>query len=646
MQEKTNAEIVLLQKAQEALRTSELKYRRLFETAKDGILILDAESGMILDVNPFLVELLSYSYDQFINKAIWDIGFFKDIVANRDNFQQLREHKYIRYEDLPLETADGRSIDVEFVSNVYDEGEHRVIQCNIRDISDRKHAADSIAAEKERLSVTLRSIGDGVITTDTQGNIDIMNKVAEELCGWNQQEASGMPLTAVFNIINENTRQPHTNPVEKVLQSGEIVELANHTAIIARDGTERIIADSAAPIKDKNNNIIGVVLVFRDITEKQRLLDIVQKNQKLESLGILAGGIAHDFNNLMCGIFGYIDMAMVSAKDAKVTQYLSKAIQTMDRARSLTQQMLTFAKGGAPVLQVTPLFPLIQETAQFALSGSNVSCRCHISEKLWPCIADKNQLCQVIDNIVINAQQSMPLGGITEITAENAPLGAQAHHTLPKGNYVRISIKDHGIGISKKIMPHIFDPFFTTKPKGHGLGLATSYSIVNRHGGTIEVESVLDEGSTFHILLPATADAKATTAAPEITHQGSGRIIIMDDEEIVRETIAHMLGTMGYSVICKNDGKTALACFLEETEARHPITAMVFDLTIPGGMGGTETVKKIRAYNADIPVFVASGYADDPVMKEPLRYGFTASIGKPFKRSELAAMLEQHIKKY
>ncbi|HAJ80437.1 MAG TPA: hybrid sensor histidine kinase/response regulator, partial [Fibrobacteres bacterium] len=222
--------------AQDALRASELKYRRLFEAAKDGIIILDAETGKIVDVNPFLINLLGYSHEEFISKKIWEIGFFSDIISNKENFLELKEKRYIRYEDLPLKTVDGRRIDVEFVSNVYQEGAHYVIQCNIRDITDRKRAADTIAAERERLAVTLRSIGDGVITTDTKGNIDIMNNVAEELCGWSHNEAHGKPLTSVFNIINENTRKPHENPVDKVLATGEIIELANHTVIISKDG--------------------------------------------------------------------------------------------------------------------------------------------------------------------------------------------------------------------------------------------------------------------------------------------------------------------------------------------------------------------------------------------------------------------------
>ena len=633
------------QEAQDKLIASELRYRRLFESAKDGILILDAKSGKINDVNPFLTELLGFSRDQLINKRVWEIGFFKDIIANKEKFLELKEKKYIRYENLPLETADGRKIDVEFVSNVYLENHQDVIQCNIRDITERKRTADIIAAERERLAVTLRSIGDGVIATDAFGNIEIMNVIAEEFCGWKQNEAAGKPLITVFNRINENTRSPMENPVGKVLATGEIIELANHTVIIAKDGTERIIAESVAPIRDRSNRIIGVVFVFRDITEKEKLLQISQRNQKLESLGLLAGGIAHDFNNLMGGIFGYIDIAIAASTEDKVIGPLSKAIKTIDRARGLTLQLLTFAKGGGPVQEATSISQLIRDTARFALSGSKVSCRFDLAEDLYWCNIDKNQIGQVVDNIVINAQQVMTEGGTVLISAKNVSILENEHPVLSKGNYVKVSFKDSGSGISAKILSRIFDPFFTTKPTGHGLGLATCYSIVNRHCGAIDVESVLNEGTTFHVYLPASEALKVISKGePVIQHTGSGTVIVMDDEEVIRETISAMLETLGYSVECKNDGKATLEFFGAEFDAKRPIAALILDLTIPGGMGGKEVVREIRKRDQKVPVFVSSGYDDDPIMNNPSDYGFTASIEKPFRKADLAKMFEQYLK--
>ncbi|RPJ08970.1 MAG: response regulator, partial [Spirochaetaceae bacterium] len=397
-------------------------------------------------------------------------------------------------------------------------------------------------------------------------------------------------------------------------------------------------------IKDRNYVIIGAVLVFRDITEKNKLLEISQRNQKLESLGILAGGIAHDFNNLMGGIFGNIDLALHESKECKVTQFLSLAMNTIDRARGLTQQLLTFAKGGAPVQKPAYLFPLIQEIAQFTLSGSSVSCQYDIAPDLWPCSIDKDQIGQVVSNIIINAQQAMPSGGGIEITAANVSMGEKEHESLQKGEYVKVTIRDHGVGISKKILPHIFDPFFTTKMMGHGLGLSTCHSIINRHGGAIDVESKMDEGSTFCFYLPAASKPVVSKPVSDVRHMGSGRIIIMDDEEIIRGTLRNMLESLGYSVICTNNGWEAVEFYAKETKSNRQIAAVFFDLTVRNGMDGKVAVKEIRKLNSKIPVFVASGYANDPVMKNPVEYGFSASIGKPFRMMELAEILEKHVK--
>jgi PAS domain S-box-containing protein len=257
--------------------------------------------------------------------------------------------------------------------------------------------------------------------------------------------------------------------------------------------------------------------IIHDITERKKTEEEhlkyeqqLQQNQKLESLGILAGGIAHDFNNLMGGIFGYIDIANENSNDSHVSSNLSKAMDTIERARALTRQLLTFAKGGSPILQTGTLSPFLRETVQFALSGSNVSCRYDIPKELLACIFDVHQIGQVIDNLIINAQQAMPSGGTIEVSARNIMLEEKAHPKLPKGNYVKVAVKDGGIGIPEEIISKIFDPFFTTKSKGHGLGLATCYSIMKKHGGCIDVESEPGRGSTFTVYLPASPEASTT----------------------------------------------------------------------------------------------------------------------------------------
>jgi PAS domain S-box-containing protein len=503
----------------------------------------------------------------------------------------------------------------------------------------------AVASEKERLAVTLRSIGDGVITTDTLGNIVIVNKVAERLCGWNQDEAQGKPITSVFIIINENTRKPYENPIEKVISTGLCVESTNDTLLISREENERIIAYSSAPIKDNVGKTIGAVLVFRDITEKQKMIDNMQRIDKLDSIGVLAGGIAHDFNNLLGGIFAYMEMAREeSAADKTVSKYLDKALSVFERAKDLTQQLLTFSKGGAPKRKTGQLGPLVKENAAFVLSGSNIRCDFNIAQDLRLCDFDENQIGQVIDNVIINAQQAMPVGGTITVSVNNISIIDGENPALKGGNYVEVSIADTGIGIPHDLLKRIFDPFFTTKQKGNGLGLATCFSIVQKHEGCIEVESVLGKGSVFHIFLPASQKGTLQNSTQSHSqHRGTGSILVMDDEDFMREIVGEMLTTMGYTLIKAKEGEEALRLCAEARKNGKPLIGALFDLTVPGGMGGKEAIVELRKDFPDLPVFASSGFSEDPIMARPAEFGFTDSIRKPFKKGDLAEMLNKHL---
>jgi len=406
----------------------------------------------------------------------------------------------------------------------------------------------------------------------------------------------------------------------------------------------------AHPEKLEDGSILwhGIIL---DITEKKDAEDVrrkyedqLNKSQKLESLGVLAGGIAHDFNNLMGGIFGYVEIARASTEEENIKHYLSQAMSTIDRAHALTHQLLTFAKGGAPNRKVDSLFPFVQEAVQFALSGSNVSCRFDIPLDLGLCHFDKNQIGQVIDNIIINAKQAMPDGGRVDMSARQVYLGEGEKPDLETGEYICLSIGDNGPGIAPDNIEHIFDPFYSTKTTGHGLGLATCFSIVKRHRGTIEVESEQGEYTRFHVYLPVTSLPREEEAAEEEkSHRGSGTILLMDDERVIREIMRGILESFGYGVISRDDGKGAVDYFLAHNNRELGLKAIFLDLTVPGGMSGREAVEKIRENNREIPVFVVSGYADDPIMVEPKKFGFTASLSKPFRMTEVAEMLNRYL---
>jgi PAS domain S-box-containing protein len=510
------------------------------------------------------------------------------------------------------------------------------------DITEQKQAEESLRKSEERFRAIFNSTFQftGLMTPD--GILVEVNRAALDFAGVTQEETINKPFWDTHWWKGNVSRVQQLKSAIRSAKEGEFVRY--EVELQGRGETTAIIDFSLKPVFDSKGKVVLLVPEGRDITALKCMEMEVQRAQKLESLGILAGGIAHDFNNLMGGIFGYIDLAKDSSKEHHVIDYLNKAAATISRARSLTQQLLTFSKGGAPARKVGPLFPCIREAAEFAMSGSNVSLRLDIPENLWQCSFDSNQISQVIDNIVINALHSMPMGGSIEIAARNITACENEYTSMSKGDYVRISISDHGIGIPANLLPRIFDPFFTTKTKGHGLGLSTCYSIVSRHGGAITVESEPGKGSTFRIFLPAATGAEVKSfILPQPEIKGRGTIIVMDDDESIRDMLGRMLTSLGFHVKNTSNGKDALELLHQELKIKGSMTAMILDLTIPGGMGGLETIREIRKYYRGIPVFVASGYAEDPVMQSPSDYGFTGSICKPFMKKELVELLSKHI---
>lgn len=512
-------------------------------------------------------------------------------------------------------------------------------------IEDRHHAWEELTAEQERLAVTLQSIGDGVMTTDTAGNVVLLNGVAEKLTGWTNEEALGQPVTEVFNIFNEKSGDKCLSPVQKVLDTGKVIDLANHTALRSKDGKQRSIADSGAPIKDKDGNILGVVLVFRDVTNEKKLEEELLKIRKLESVGVLAGGIAHDFNNLLAAILGNIELASRRlGPENKVSALLDEANNACNRAAKLTQQLLTFSKGGDPVKEATSLKQIVRESADFIIRGSQVSCTYDCPENLWYVEADSGQVGQVIQNIVLNAQQAMSDGGTIAISCSNINnLNSERLPSAHLGPYVKITITDSGSGIPAAVLDKIFDPYFTTKKAGSGLGLAICHSIINKHDGYIYATSVPGEGTTFDIYLPAilSVDKKVNDKnlnSPASTPQKL-KIMVMDDEEIIRNISEAQLTHLGHEVVLVADGQEAIERYSELRNSGSAVDLIIMDLTIPGGMGGQEAVKSILELNSTAKVIVSSGYSNDPIMANYKDYGFAAAVTKPFDLNTISTAI-------
>lgn len=518
---------------------------------------------------------------------------------------------------------------------------------------------EALARERERLAVTLRSIGEGVITADTDGKVTLINRVAEELTGWTQEEGAGRPLEVVFQMVDEERHERREDPVARILASGLATEFGA-AILIDRSGRQRLIETSGAPLRDREGAISGIVLAFRDVTARRQLQEERLRADKLESIGKLAGGIAHDFNNLLVGILGNLSLARdEGTAPAEQRELLEAAELATLRARDLARQLLTFASGGAPIKVTSAIHTLIADTARLALSGSNVRADLAFDDEFWPAEVDETQFAQAITHLLRNARQAMPDGGVVRIRGENfdhtvnslEQPGKDLDHggaergtvDLEPGRYLRITIEDDGPGITPDALPRIFDPYFTTREGASGLGLAIAYSIITRHGGRIAARSQPGRGATFQILIPAAeqSEAEPATAPPETAAPvGKTRILIMDDDQMVRQVASRMLQWLGYDVATAEDGAQAIERYREAERSGNPFHLVIMDLTIPGGMGGEEAIRELRRFAPDIRAIVSSGYFNDPIMANYRDYGFDGVIAKPYQLDSLRQTLE------
>lgn len=620
---------------------------RLMNFTGDGVYRYAFDDGKILLANQGLVHILDLegSPESLVGKRLGDLLVYteKEGTVRQALTDKGEIHNFL-YHFKTLKGEDRWVLHDSFIVTDPVTGQKEV-EAIVKDITSYQKAEAALAAEKERLAVTLRSIGDGVIATNQDGQIVIVNRVAEQLTGWTQVEALGHSIRDVFNIVNEITREPCEDPVAKVLQTGMVIGLANHTVLIARDGTERAIEDSGAPIHDRESRTIGTVLVFRDVTDKRREEVEYLRIEKLESIGLLAGGIAHDFNNILTALLGNISLfraqcTNLKSEDANLLEEMEKASL---RAKDLTHQLLTFAKGGVPIKEARSLAVIIRESTTFALRGSSVSCTFQLGNDLWLAEVDPSQFSQVIQNLVINAQQAMPFGGNIRIVAGNVMLAKGTVPPLPAGPYVRIDVIDAGIGIPEQHLNHIFDPYFTTKQKGSGLGLTTTFSIVKKHDGHITVVSRVGKGTSFSVYLPAlpslhTAPTEFPAKDADLPIQG--RILIVDDEESIRLVGGRMLRSFGCEVSSAEDAATAIGLLSESIRAGKPFDIAILDLTLPGGMGGQDLVRRLQAIDPALQAIVSSGYSTSPVMARYSDYGFVGVITKPYCYGELKRLLQ------
>ncbi|MGZ8429622.1 MAG: hybrid sensor histidine kinase/response regulator, partial [Candidatus Deferrimicrobiaceae bacterium] len=504
-----------------------------------------------------------------------------------------------------------------------------------------RRALGQLAREKERAQVTLRSIADGVITTDAEGNVEVMNRHAEGMTGWSQAEAAGRQVREVFRVLDGRTGQELSDPLaERQAES----RAGQQNVLVARDGTRRLIDDSVAAIPGGAGGIAGAILVFRDMTVKVSKEEEMVKWRKLESLGTLAGGIAHDFNNFLAAILGNISLAkQIMDPGSKAVARLEAAERASARASKLAGKLLTFSKGGRPVRERISLESVVRDSALLSVRGTSVRCEFGIAEDLWATDADAGQIGQAIGNLVINAVQAMPGGGIVRIRGVNVIIGEGEMAYVTPGTYVKIEVADTGVGIPGRILKRIFDPYFTTRENGTGLGLTTSYHIMKSHGGNLFVESEPGAGTTVSLYLPASTVCLpgVVEAERKTARDRKWKVLVMDDEELVRDMAIGMLEHLGYEARGARDGSEAIGMYNDAATEGTPFDLVVMDLTIPGKMGGKEASARLLEMYPDARLIVCSGYSSDPVMSDHTSYGFLGMLGKPFQMEEMKWVVEQ-----
>lgn len=536
-------------------------------------------------------------------------------------------------------TKDGRWLDVEVNSSaIIRDGKIVGSRDIVRDVTERERAEEALQSSENYLQTIIETEPECVKLVAPDGALLMMNRA-----GLAMIEADSLDQVRgqlIYPLIAPEHREAFRTHVGVVFKGEQgILEFD----MVGLKGRRLRLESHSVPLRNANDEIIALLGITRDITERKKLEEELVKAQKLESVGLLAGGIAHDFNNLLTAILGNINLAKMYLKtEDKALERLVEAEKATLRTKDLTNQLLTFSKGGAPVKKTASIAEVIKESTRFALRGSKVHCDFIIPNDLRPVEIDEGQMSQVVNNLIINADQAMPGGGGIKVECRNVIVREADALPLQEGQYVKISFEDHGSGILPEHISRIFDPYFTTKKTGSGLGLATTYSIIKRHDGYITVESLPRAGTTFHIYLPASeAGSLSEKIKEEAFFAGAGRILVMDDEKIVREVAAEILRNLGYEVEVAKDGAEVITLYTKAKESGKAFQAVIMDLTVPGGMGGEEAIKKLLEFDPGIKAIVSSGYSNDPIMAHYGKYGFKEVIEKPYTSITLGKILHK-----
>ncbi len=631
---------------EDLLRASQSMYKAIVENQAEFV-VRYVRGGILTFVNDTLCHYLNLQRSDLIGKSYYPFIHKEDRTASIRQVEELSVKKPLTVIESRIVLSDGSIAWHKWTHNALFDKDDNIIeyQATGRDITDSRSMEEALRQSVHFIRNILDSVDEGFIVVDRNYQVITANRAYCNQVGLPVSEVVGKLYSRESEMLGiPSCEEDDECAVRRVFETGR--PYAAYRQYNDRDGNMVYIETKAFPLKDASGVVTSVVESISNITEKHELENERLKTQKLEAIGTLAGGIAHDFNNLLQGVFGYISLAKMTAdRKEKSIAALEQAEKALHMSVKLTNQLLTFSKGGKPVKRLFDLLSVTENAAKFALSGSRSDYHIVADRELWQVEADDGQIGQVIQNIVLNADQAMPEGGRVEITAKNIQTtDKDVPQSLQKGNYLQIAIRDSGIGISPQYIAKIFDPYFTTKERGSGLGLATSYSIIRNHGGLIDVKSELTKGSTFTIYLPAVAEKDKATVpklTPTVVRVRPCKVLLMDDEQVIRDVGGEIIRELGHEVEFAVHGEDAVKKYREALESGKPFDMVILDLTIRGGMGGAETLQKLVKIDPGVKAVVSSGYYDDELLSKHQEQGFKTFLKKPYNVEDLKRIIDR-----